>query len=288
MPPAASLRERFGRTTLWGMTLRHAVHRSTVSKPSESCAMTEVKNHFRVFLVVVGLSSTASFLTVEAQVPPSQQAHTSTSVLGMTISSGWTTNTTLPGHIALIRKMGVPIGLEIDHPSGFNEQIAAYDLALITITNDTVSSALKKITGQYNEYTWQFDSGLSYADVYPKIGALCVASVPPCSITSHSLMWVFSSDLPTLKGLKIGLVEPWSRGRPVNQDLFVDLEFKGGILMEFLNRLALALGDKVSWELDVRYGYPTLRFSFPHGVQALPSYRPPERQTLPPSHSPPP
>jgi hypothetical protein len=240
--------------------------------------MADVKKHFRVLLVVIGLSFDPLFGTTQAQLQPSQQTPAGASVLTMIISNGWTTNLQMVGHIHLIRSLGVPIGLETDVPSGPILEPVASGFTTITISNETVSGALNKITDQYPGFIWHFDSGSAYVDVYPKTGAFCFVAGPSCSITSHSLAQVFESDLPALNGLKIDLKEPWVRGRPVNKDLFVDLEFKGGTLMEFLNQLALSLGigGRVSWTLNPSYGHPSLRFNFiAASPMYLPSYRPP-------------
>jgi hypothetical protein len=246
--------------------------------------MTKVEKHFRLFLIVIGLAFDPLLGRVQAQSQAGQQAPAGASILTMLISNGWTTNLQLEGHIHLIRSVGVPVGLETDVSRSPILKPVAYGSTLITISNETVNSALNKITGAYPGFIWHFDSGPAYVDVYPKTGALCFASVPACSITNHSLVRVFESDLPGLNGLKIDLVEPWARGRPVNKDLFVDLEFKGGTLMEFLNQLALSLGigGRVSWTLNPSFGHPYLRFNFTGSPMYLPSYRPSKEVPFPP------
>ena len=236
----------------------------------------------RARVALLCLMSTGVSGAAESQLVSNQQAGTSV-LLAKTISIGWSTNETLLGHIEVIRHTIMPIGLEMDITTKreidvskklFKEESVGGHVVSVTVSNDTLAGVLDKIVNQYLGYTWRLDGSTACIDVYPTDNAVCAKTLTPYSIKAQSIEGIFANSMPELKELNIGLAPQYGRARPIYQNLIVDLDFQGGTLMDFLNRLTLAIGERVSWTLESGYKQLTLIFNVPTDVRTLYSYKP--------------
>ena len=111
-------------------------------------------------------------------------------------------------------------------------------------------AVLNKACERSPDYAWLHDARSGRYLVRPATNALSCTDVMPMSITNHTIASLFSDTIinryMTDKG--IFWLPPWTRQR-TGQDIYVDFEFAGGTLADFLTETARNMGQGVCWDM---------------------------------------
>jgi tetratricopeptide (TPR) repeat protein len=229
--------------------------------------------------IVICVTILASDRVAKAQLQSGPQTRT---FLTRVINIGTSTNGTLWEHVGTLRKQDVLVGLEIDLSTPmFQDRPSAFRKTTFDFSHETLGGILEKLAAEYTNYTSRLDKEVSFVNIFPKHNPVSTNILGPCYIKARSVEDIFANNIAGLKGRGVSDLFGPPRGRPFYQDLIVDSEFKGGTVMEFLNRLSLAIGDGVSWNLEAIGGKGGVHFHFEKPLRDLASYKPEESYPIP-------
>jgi hypothetical protein len=111
-------------------------------------------------------------------------------------------------------------------------------------------TVLNKACGRSHDYAWLRDVRSGRYLVRPATNALSDTEVTSMSITNHTVATLFSDTkinrYMTAKGILWSA--PWPRQR-TGRDIYVDFEFAGGSLADFLTETARNMGQGVCWDM---------------------------------------
>jgi len=145
-------------------------------------------------------------------------------------------------------------GVLIDHEycvqgSGFPIEIPSRDDVAFK-EGAPPETILDKVCGHSSDYTWLRNARSEHYLVRPATNALSDTNVMPMSITNHTIATLFSDTKINRYMAAKGIFwsAPWPRQR-TGKDIYVDFEFAGGSLADFLTETARNMGQGVCWDM---------------------------------------
>lgn len=234
-------------------------------------------------LVVWGLGLACVFCLCAS---PSTVAAETSALLRAEIPASSFTNQSLEQIVQCLRRQGLLVGLEIDEdassPLRPQEMPEARKRVSLSPSTNTLRAVLEGIADSYPAYRWQIAGASDFINIMPAENAVSSRPVAPFSRAVSSLKDMFEQATRNLGERDISLVGT-GRSRPVYDEIFVDIQFPGGTLMEFLNLVALRVGGKTSWTLIHSRGLSTVQFQFMQPADTLAAYKSSAHSAIPPA-----
>lgn len=196
------------------------------------------------------------------------------------------TNQSLEEIVMGLRKQSVLVGLEIDENLASSlrpqETPEARETVSLSRSTNTLQAVLDSLVHSYPSYNWQIAKSSDFINIIPAANAVSAKQLAPLTFASASLKDVFEHAVRNLGDCNISLVEA-GRSRPVYDEIFIDIRFPGGTLMEFLNQVALRVGGKTSWTLTHGRSLSTVQFQFIQPANTLATYKSSDYSALSPA-----